>query len=386
MTRNIFYWSKRRLIACLTRNPYRVAAFKELYRAEPGAPLDIPETSTGILLSEPGGVIGYYREPKCLNGPIHLRYMGKKPRYQASGIFREPDRYVYSMADAGIVGQLGLVYDGEKRSFIDESAREWLDNIELSPYVNAFRLPVKTGLGGITLSFLTIGADGGFYHFLLESIVKAGMYGSLLAQADHLLFNGPVADWKLKWLNRAGMDTSKIIWMDGRSHYECRQLLFTNRLIADQQIGPWCLNALKKIFEIPEVQLPGPPEKKIILISRKGLKSRELVWENEILARFPEIESVDFSQLDTAETIAAMQNATHVIGPHGAGLSNIYLCRPGTKILEIYPGDVSFQPCYQRIAAVCSLDYALMYLNFNQQHDPAMGLNTFAEQFLQFTC
>jgi hypothetical protein len=376
---------KKWAVKLFTGNPYKITPFDRLYPHINGQPLDIPENVSAVLYTEKGNIIHYFPPPAPLNGELHLRFTGDEPRYLPSGIFKEPDRSVLSMGNAGIIGQLGLIYAIEQRSFIDESAKEWVQNLDQSPYVNALSLPVRKKLKGISFSFLTIGAEAGYYHFLFESITKAGLFGNLLIRADHLLFNGPSTAWKVKWLKKAGIDLAKVIWMDGASHYECEQLLFTSRLIADQQVSEWCLGSLNKLFGIGSGHPSAPVTTRILLISRKGLGKREIAWETEILKAFPEIEKVDFSGLGPEETISTLRSATHVIGPHGAGLSNIYICRPGTRVLEIYPDAVTYQPCYQRIATLCRLDYAVMYLDFKDAANPVTGLMAFKQAFNHFS-
>ena len=81
-----------------------------------------------------------------------------------------------------------------------------------------------------------------------------------------------------------------------------------------------------------------------------------------------------------------MQTATHVIAAHGAGLSNIYLCTPGTKVLEIYPNGVSFHPLYQRIATACQLEHAVAYLDFKNPENDETGLTAFSAILTKFIC
>lgn len=377
---------KRWLIYGFTGNPYRLMKFDDVYRFKPGRPLDQAESASGVLYLEKGALLSYVQPAVCLNGEIKQRRMGDRPRYLMTGVFKEPDRILYSVGKAGIIGQLGLVYDIEKRTFIDESAKEWVTDLQYSSYASGFALPVRNRLPGMTLSFLTIGAEAGFYHFLFESVSKLALYRDLLDGAGHYLFNGPQVAWKLKWLHRAGVDTSKIIWMEGYSHFECEQIIFSSRVITDQQISHWCLNALKTIFDVAPKPAGNPRELKMIFITRKGLDKREIIWENELLARFPEIQVVDFSSLGADETIELLIKASHVIGPHGAGLSNIYLCRPGTKVLEIYPEQVTYQPCYQRICDLNGLGYYMAYLDFENKDHQAMGLASGIKILSDFLC
>ncbi len=378
---------KKAVIYLFTRHPYRVGYFRDIYQVAAGKPVDQPESLSGILLCQEGEIMTFpFLAATAAESKIHQRHIGNRPRFKEAGLFRAPDRYIYSIENAGILGQLGLVYDPEMRVFIDESAKEWVVETKDSPFLNALKRSSPTTLKGITFSFLTIGADAGFYHFLFESLVKTAMYGELLASADQMLFNGPVTPWKLKWITKANIDVSKIIWTDNNAHFNCEQLIFTNRLVADQQINKWCISALLGIFGIVRPQTSRPVEKKILWISRKGLSNREILWEEELLASFPNMERIDFSGLSVEDTIEKMRNATYIAGPHGAGLSNIYLCRPGTKILEIYPREGLFQPCYQRLSQINGLEHSSAYIDFKDKMNPTSGLDSLVETIRRWIC
>lgn len=377
---------KKALIICFTKNPYRVKRFANLYIKPVGQAVDQPELLSTILKHENGEIEKYFNPVISLNQEINQRLIAHTKRFKVKGIFKSPDRYMYSLSNVCIIGQLGLVYDEAKRCFIDESAMEWGINLKNTPYLNALNLPPKAYLDGLTISYLTNGADGGFYHFLFESATKTGLYASILPHANQLLFNGPVTPWKLKWLQRAGIDTSKVIWVNNTGHYECEQLIFTNKVTADQQIGTWAINTLKSIFHVTDASPSLTRASNIIWISRKGFHKREIEWEDELLSLFPEIECIDLSQLSADETIAKMQQVTHVIGPHGAAFSNLYLCRPGTKVLEIYPEDAYFQPCYHRLSESCELNHMVAYLDFKNKDNPVTGINFLTNAIRNFIC
>ncbi|RZK60378.1 MAG: glycosyltransferase family 61 protein [Pedobacter sp.] len=366
---------KKLIVRFFTNNPYRVQRFEKIYNEPVGNPIEKIESLTATLKREEGEILIYSSTPISNNKRVNHRFINEDLRFVSKGIFKTPERIVFSISNGCIIGQLGLVYDIKKRSFIDESAKDWSQNLKITALVNAFKLPERKNLKGITISFLTNGADGGFYHFLFESLVKIEMYEDIIGQADQILFNGPSTEWKLKWLFKTGIDVSKIIWVENTSHYKCDQLIFTNRLIGDQQINQWCITVLKKLFKLNQVVKPDLKSPRIIWISRKGLGNREILWEHEIVTRFPNIEMIDLTLLSVDQTITVMQSATHILAGHGAGLSNIYLCAPNTKILEVYPIDSYFQPCYQRLAEVCNLKYELVYINFNNHNDPETGIN-----------
>jgi len=382
---NLIQKLKKMWVMSFTRWPYKIERFSQLYTKPIGESLNVAEDLSAILLKETGSTIYYPQLAEAVNNKLTVYYVQGKERYLISGIFKEPDRYIYSVSNGCLLGPWGLVYDKDKRTFINESAKEWFDDLKDSPFTNILNFPERVKLKGITISCLTNGADAGFYHFLFESIIKIYFFKQVIDNADFILFNGPVNDWKLKWINRAGINTDKIIWVNNAAHYECDQLIFSSRLINDQQISNWCVNALKSLFCVSQPQAATSSSKKVILISRKGF-IRDIQWEELILSSYPEIERIYLSSLSDDDTISQLQDATHVIGPHGAGLSNIYLCRPGTKVLEIYPNGKSYQPCYYRISSICDLKYSVIYLDMENAENATSGFKAFKELMGTFLC
>ncbi|WP_184544980.1 glycosyltransferase family 61 protein [Mucilaginibacter sp. FT3.2] len=380
----IIRFLKKLWIICFTGNPYRIKSFTDLYHPKTGEPIDRPESLTGILLIEPGQPMVYNSSLVTYNQALQQQTIGKQARFKLNGIYKEPEKYLYSITKGTVWSAIGLVYDAERRCFVDESAKEWTEDLNHSALTNVVHFSHRTYLEGATLSCLTNGADGGFYHFLFESIVKLHFARTIINQVNHILINGPATDWKLKWLERANIDTSKIIWTDNTAHYQCEQLLFTSRLVNDQQISPWCIHTLKALFDIqPAVK---PAANKIIWITRKSAASRNIVWESKLLQHFPSIETVDLSALNAVETIAKMRSATHIIAPHGAGLSNIYLCNEGTHVLELYPQDALYKPCFHRLSAICGLKHHVAWLSFNNENNSEQGLAFLKNLLTEFAC
>ncbi|HEY8929498.1 MAG TPA: glycosyltransferase family 61 protein [Mucilaginibacter sp.] len=364
---------KKILVCFFTRNPYRVRTFAQLAGRPKGEPIDVPESFNQVLLHEPGAMIYYQPLPETIEQRLTTRFLGGQRRYRPGGILREPDRMLYSLSDGCILGQIGVVYHRGKRAFVSESAKEWHEHLDASPYTNILHMPESVYLKGVTLSCLTNSAEAGFYHFIFEAVVKLKFAEKIIPHVSTFLFNGPATEWKQNWLLRAGIDLTRIRWVENSGHYSCEQLLFTNRLIADQQISNWCVQSLKSLFRIPAFLQPDARPPKVFLISRKDF-IRNIEWEQAILERFPSIERIDFSKFSTEETETRMAAATHIVGAHGAALSNIFLCKPGTRVLELYPIGKTYQPCYYRISSVCDLEYSVAYLDFSNKDHPDAGI------------
>lgn len=67
---------------------------------------------------------------------------------------------------------------------------------------------------------------------------------------------------------------------------------------------------------------------------------------------------IDPGSLNFRDQIYMMRDASHVAGPHGAGLTNIFFCKNGTQILEIFPHDMGVLS-FANICAVKDHDYSI---------------------------
>jgi capsular polysaccharide biosynthesis protein len=60
--------------------------------------------------------------------------------------------------------------------------------------------------------------------------------------------------------------------------------------------------------------------------------------------------------MSVAEQAACLAAAKVVVAPHGAGLTNLVFCTPGTKVIEIFsPAYVPY--CYWMISNLCGLEH-----------------------------
>ncbi|QUS34895.1 glycosyltransferase family 61 protein [Falsirhodobacter algicola] len=91
----------------------------------------------------------------------------------------------------------------------------------------------------------------------------------------------------------------------------------------------------------------GPPRK--LYISRQKSK-RSAIYEVPLQEKLQErgFDIVHAQDLTVAEQIRIFADATCVIAPHGAGLSNILYSKPGLKIIEIFDDNMISPDFYQR--------------------------------------
>lgn len=116
----------------------------------------------------------------------------------------------------------------------------------------------------------------------------------------------------------------------------------------------WAVESVRALFDLA----PREPRRRL-LVSRADTTYRRIANEAalaDLLAPFG-FETIAPGRLSFAEQVAAFRDATHVIGPHGAGLGNILFCAPGVHVLE------AFHPhygtwAYAMASVPLGLDYA----------------------------
>lgn len=93
-----------------------------------------------------------------------------------------------------------------------------------------------------------------------------------------------------------------------------------------------------------------------IYVSRKG--RRKCVNEAEVFGLLAArgFSFVEDKPRSLAEQIGIFRNATLIVAPHGAALTNLLWCEEGTKVIELF-GDSYQPPYYSNLSAFRSLDY-----------------------------
>lgn len=102
-------------------------------------------------------------------------------------------------------------------------------------------------------------------------------------------------------------------------------------------IGTAMLDDLGRFIarETPESGLP-----KRIYISRNDAQLRRVRNEGRIVSILEErgFQRVTLRGMPIAQQVQLFRQAEAVVGPHGAGLAHTAWCKPGTKVIEFFPG------------------------------------------------
>ena len=203
-----------------------------------------------------------------------------------------------------------------------------------------------------TVAVLTTGPNHNYYHWLIEALPRLDLYERSGIAIDR--FYTPIQTrFQRETLALLGIPRERIVPATRHAHLAPARLVVSSfhgslsraktdflfrRLTAD--VGPWA----------------GPAPR--IFISRRG--PRSIVNEREVLRALRPLgfERLRLEGMPLAEQIAVFSRAECVIGPHGAGLTNLAFCRSRTQVIEI---GTPYRPwaCFYEIAHHRELDYHL---------------------------
>ena len=99
-----------------------------------------------------------------------------------------------------------------------------------------------------------------------------------------------------------------------------------------------------------------------IYISRRRVKRRHLQNEQELLPILDRYgyRIVELEDWSIERQMQLFSGATHVVAPHGAGLTNALWMPVGGKVLEIRPSYVSGDFCFSEICALSFLEHEVL--------------------------
>lgn len=146
---------------------------------------------------------------------------------------------------------------------------------------------------------------------------------------------------------------------DGFDTFDHERPLAVNELtlLETDRFRPELVRLVQEAFTDPDA--PAPHRR--VYVSRAGATRRRLLNEDEIwrLLEKEGFERVLMEELTFEDQVRLMGETEILAGPHGAGLTNMIFCRPGTHVVEI--ADLGFpNPNFYALASALGHPYWLV--------------------------
>ena len=198
-----------------------------------------------------------------------------------------------------------------------------------------------------------------YAHWILDTLPRLlhmRKAGFDLNRFDHYLFTDTRKRFHHEVLDMLGIPLEKAHSRNKiGTFFSCDSFETVSAPRSDHTAHPDSFDLIRAFF-LGDWAPIGRPRRRIY-ISRQRSERRRIVNGadvGDVLAQrgFEEVFAEEHSIVEFARILA---EADFVVSPHGAGLTNLVFCQPGTKVLEIYGAHLS--PDYWRTSGQCGLDY-----------------------------
>lgn len=262
-------------------------------------------------------------------------------------------------SDGKLIHDLSPEYDGGQHRMLEA---------EEHPSLFRQQHPDLQNVHG-TAAVLTFCGSGNYFHWLYDVLTRLLMLEALNLPRHSLIMNPhPHAGFVEETLHMFGIPESSVIRTDMNVYLQADQLIVPSMMM-NSHYPPWTTYALrKKLLPLQETASPVPER---LYISRRNASYRRIINENEIIHCLEEYGFVCIcpEEWSIARQIQLFASAKVIVGPHGAGLTNLAFCCAGTQVIEIFHMR-HIVPTFWMISNHNQLDY---YMFYGQEQDSAAG-------------
>lgn len=196
-------------------------------------------------------------------------------------------------------------------------------------------------------------ADVAYYHWMIELLPRIKLLQMAGVSTQIPIFvNALEKPFQRETLAKLGIRTA--VGLNGG-------VVNAKTLIAPSWAGitadppRWAIDFLRDSFLPCAGATSGPGR---VYISRADTRSRRVTNEKALLSALESkgFMSVESASLTLGEQVDLFSRATHIVAPHGGGLTNIVFCNPECRVVELF-GPKYVNPCYWSLAELVGLDY-----------------------------
>lgn len=199
-----------------------------------------------------------------------------------------------------------------------------------------------------------------YYHFWCDAIGDLWFLrqmGVNIEGIDRFVMPFGPYPWQKQVLEICGIEEHKVLPLSDFSRLRTRQLLLPMRPKGGCISPIWLLRAMREMAHW------HPPTKgdRRIYISRRDARRRALLNEQQVIDFLHSrgFEIYQCSALTVREQQQLFASASLIIAPHGAALTNIAWCNPGTRILELTPRH-HLNPCFRDMCEMGGFEHSVI--------------------------
>jgi hypothetical protein len=254
-----------------------------------------------------------------------------------------PETFVVTIPDGRVWGA-GHIITPDNQLLddvtVDFRAERWTLKPKTASVVRYWRFQGVADYKARVAVLATDAADIYFHWFFqllprFELIRRAGID---IDSIEYFAVNDLSKSFQRDSMEALGIERGRIIETSKVPYLRARELIVPSIPIGSGCYWPWMCHFLRATFLSKNAARKAGAVGRRVYISRGLASYRRVLNEADViqLLRRHGFEEVRFEQLSMGEQAESMASCEAVVAPHGAGLSNIVFCSPGTKIIEIF--------------------------------------------------
>ena len=253
----------------------------------------------------------------------------------------------------------------------DLSFHKDVKNEEFAWIMSAVKLPRAVQVGG-NLTVIGEAFASSYYHWLFHALGRLCYVKKRFPfdQISYFAVSHQTNDFHRATLEMMGVPKEKLLLLKDFPHIAPDAVVMSNWTGRfDPNVAVMLREAL--LPHLPP-QVSGP---KRIYVSRARCPSRHLDNEAELLEILEPLgfQTVICEENSLAQNMSLFDGAEAIFAPHGAGLSNIVFCKPGTKVIELFNQDWHPEVFWQLSEAIGLSHYCLLGQNSTVPRKGAKG-------------
>jgi capsular polysaccharide biosynthesis protein len=197
--------------------------------------------------------------------------------------------------------------------------------------------------------------DANYYHWFAHGVPTLQAFRQRHAHADIGLVLPQLRPWQQKSLELLDVATLPCVVTEPGAQYLLPEIEYYDFVAgrADFAISPLSRHA----YAAMSAEIKGASHRRVY-IDRSNATNRRIPNEPSLIERLRQrgFTIARLEELSLEHQIALFKGADMVVGLHGAGLTNIVFCQPGTVVYELVPENYQ-NPCFLTMALQGDLQY-----------------------------
>lgn len=296
--------------------------------------------------------IVYRSEPKTIGERnIHWKMRSCYQHYS-------PTAFVAKVPNGRVIGENGSVITPDDKLLADVSV-EHRRNINEHSLFTQWKLPEVHHINGTAAVLSTQGSDV-YFHWMFDVLPRLELLrrsGINFDGIDKFIFSSYHSSFQVETLAALGVPSTKIIQNRQYLHIQADKLIVPSWAGSPGNMPDWVCDFLRKSFltNSSDQKLESPRR---IYISRAKATHRQMLNEAEVMNILKPLgfKTIFLESMSVAEQALLFSAADVVVAPHGAGLSNLVFCNPGTKVIEFFSPNY-VETHYWALSNQVGLDY-----------------------------